>query len=277
VLTGGDDGTHARPADAPPSWQENCFLLARDDERDVCAYLHVERLADRVEVKAAVDVAGTTTWHEQAGDWWYDVDWPFERTRWAWRGGPLQLDLELSSHLEPVDHAAALAALGLPGAERDHYECVGRAVGTVAVDGDAISVDALFVRDHTWGAREYQRFGPSWWWPTCFDGGDAYAGGVAVELDGRVVGYGLVADGDGVAVGTDVAVEVEGVAEPAGYTATTIRFTPDGRAPVALTSATLRHLTTTFPAFGPDRRWNEAYSACRWGDRTGFGVRELGC
>lgn len=277
MLTPADDGVHARPDGAPEAWQENCFLLARDEARDVCVYLHVERLVDRVEVKAAVDVGGRTTWHDAHDDWWYEVDAPFERTRWCWRGGPLALDLEVAAHLPPVDHAAVLATLGLPGAERDHYEAVGRATGRVSVDGDEVTLDALFVRDHTWGVREYQRFGPSWWWPTCFDGGDAYAGGVAVQLGDRTVGYGLVADADGVAAAAEVAVEVEGHAEPFGYTGTTVRFAPEGRPPVVVTSTTRRHLCTTFPGFGPDRRWNDAYSVCRWGDRTGFGSRELGC
>lgn len=276
MLSGADDGVHERPAGAPDRWQENCFLLGRDPERDVCVYLHVERLADRVEVKAAVDVAGTTTWHDADDDWWYEVDAPFERTRWSWKGGPLALDLSLRATLPAVDHAAALAVLGLPGAERDHYEAVGRFEGRVEVGGADLPVAGTYVRDHTWGVREYQRFGPSWWWPTCLDDGAAYAGGVAVDLDGTILGYGLVADDDGVAVGADVAVEVDGRAEPGGYRGTTIRYTPSGRAPVELTSRTDRHLTTTFPAFGPDRRWNEAYSTCRWGDRTGFGTRELG-
>ena len=277
MLSPADDGLHARPADAPDTWQENCFLLARDDERDLCAYLHVERLHDRVEVKAAVDVAGSTTWHDAHDDWWYEIDVPYERTRWQWRGGGLGLDLQLSSHLPAVDHAAVLEVMGLAGAERDHYESVGRCSGSVEVGGDTVPFDGLFVRDHTWGAREYHRFGASWWWPTCFDGGDAYAGGVAVELPDRTVGYGLVADADGVSATSEIAVEVEGQASPGGYTGTTIRYRPEGRDEVVLRSRSVRHLCSTFPGFGLDRRWNEAYSACTWGDRAGFGSRELGC
>ena len=276
MLSPADDGVHERPADAPDAWQENCFVLARDDEHDLCIYLHVERLADRVEVKAAVDAAGVTTWHDAHDDWWYEPDSPFESLRIAWKGGPIALDLSLRSHLAPIDHAHVLAALGLPGAERDHYESVGVLSGSVSIDGDEVPVHGTFVRDHTWGVREYQRFGASWWWPTCLDGGDAYAGGVAVELGDRTVGYGLVADADGVSAATDVSVSVMGDASPGGYQGTVIRFTPEGRAPVDLTSRTLHHLCTTFPAFGPERRWNEAYSHCTWGDRSGFGTRELG-
>ena len=154
---------------------------------------------------------------------------------------------------------------------------MGRCTGTVSVDGDEVGFDGLFVRDHTWGVREYHRFGASWWWPTCFDGGDAYASGVAVDLGDRTVGYGLVADEDGVAAASEVAVEVEGEAAPGRYTATTIRYEPAGREPVVLRSTSVRHLCTTFPGFGPDRRWNDAYSECTWGRRGGFGSRELGC
>jgi len=277
VLTTADDGVHPRPAGASDRWQENCFILGRDDDRDVCIYVHVERLLDRVEVKAALDIGGVTTWCDTHDDWWYEIGTAFEQLRVSWKGGPLALDLSLSSHLAPIDHARALDELGLPGAERDHYEAVGRFAGTVSVDGDSRSVSGLFVRDHTWGERRYDMFGSSWWWPTCFDGGDAYAGGVAVEFDDRIVGYGLVADGHGVSVATDVSVSVDGVAEPLGYAGTQVRFSPSDRPPVELISRTLRHLSTTFPAFGPDRRWNEAYSHCTWGSRTGFGSREIGC
>jgi hypothetical protein len=277
VLTPADDGRHERPPGAPDSWQENCFLLARDDALDACVYLHLERLAGGAELKAAVDVGGVTTWVDAHDDWWYDVETAFERTRWAWRGGAIELDLVASSTLGAVDHAEVLATLGLPGAERDHYEAVGRISGRVSVDGADLSIDGLFVRDHTWGAREYHRFGASWWWPTCFDGGQAYASGVAVDLGDRTVGYGLVADAGGVAASATVSLAVTGSAEPGGYTGTTIAYEPEGRAPVELTSVTHRHLCTTFPGFGADRRWNEAYSTCRWGDRTGFGTRELGC
>ncbi len=277
MLSAADDEPHARHEGAPDTWQENCFLLARDDDNDACVYLHVERLSHGTEIKAAVDIAGSTTWAEAGDDWWYDVVVPFEDTRWQWRGGGLAVDLRLRSHLPAVDHAEVLVALGLPGAERDHYEAVGRVEGRITVAGSDLDVAGTFVRDHTWGAREYQRFGASWWWPTCFDGGDAYAGGVAVELGDRTVGYGLVADAAGVAAATDVSLEVDGAAAPGGYTGTTIRYSPAGREPVVLTSVTQRHLCTTFPGFGPDRQWNDAYSQCRWGDRSGFGSRELGC
>ena len=134
----------------------------------------------------------------------------------------------------------------------------------------------LFVRDHTWGAREYRKFGDSWWWPTCLDDGRAYVGGVCVELGERTLGYGLVADEDGVAAATDIGVEVDGVIAPGGYAGTTIRFTPAGREQVVLRSRTRRHFTTTFPGFGVERRWNEAYSICEWDGRRGFGSVELG-
>lgn len=277
MLTGSDESVHPRPADAPPTWQENCFVLGHDQEGDTSVYVHVERMHDRVEVKAAVGYDDEVVWFEAHDDWWPDVETPFESLRLRWAGGPLAFDLRLSSHLPPADHAAALERLGLPGAERDHYEAVGRFEGAVSVHGSRRTTNGLFVRDHTWGNREYHQFGASWWFPTCFDGGDAYVGGVAVDLGGRSVGYGIVADDAGLAVGTDVAISVSGSSEPFGYEATSISFTPEGREPVVTTSTTNRHLCTTFPAFGADRRWNEAYSVCRWEGRVGFGTRELGC
>ncbi|MBA2281971.1 MAG: hypothetical protein H0W25_12180 [Acidimicrobiia bacterium] len=276
MLSASDEGLHARPPGGE-AWQENCFLLGRDAGRDVSVYVHVERMADGVEVKAAVDVGGSTTWQMTGDDWWPDVEVAYERLAVSWTGGDLRIDLTLESHLAPADHGAALAALQLPGTERDHYEVVGRMLGTVAIDGDEVHLDGLFVRDHTWGVRQYQQFGNSWWWPTCFDGGDAYLGGVAVDVGGQTLGYGIVVDGDGQAAGTDVAIDVDGEARPGAYTGTTVRFTPAGREPVVCVGVVDHHLCTTFPAFGPDRRWNEGFSSCRWGDRIGFGTRELGC
>ena len=65
-------------------------------------------------------------WFDGHDDVWPDVVTPFEHLKVGWRGGSLALDLDLHHQLAPIDHAAALDTLGLPGAERDHYEAVGR-------------------------------------------------------------------------------------------------------------------------------------------------------
>lgn len=250
--------------------------MGYDSDSDVCVYFHVERLLDRIEIKAAAGRGGAIVWEDSHDDVWPEVVVPYEHLRLGQRGARLGFDLELRSELPAIDHAAALEQMGLPGAERDHYEVVGRMAGTVSVDGATFDIGGLFWRDHTWGAREYHEFGTSWWWPTCLDNGCAYVGGVAVEVGDRALGYGLVADEDGVGIASEVSVEVEGQATPGGYTGTTVRFTPGGREPVELRSTTHHHLCTTFPGFGVERRWNDAFSACEWGDRRGFGSVELG-
>lgn len=271
-----DESIHQRPADAPPTWQENCFVMGYDEGRDLCVYLHVERLLGGIEVKAAVGRGGDITWADAHDDVWPEIVVPYEHLRLAWGSGRVAMDLELRSELPAIDHAAALDAMGLPGAERDHYEAVGRLMGTVAVDGSAVAFDGVFWRDHTWGSREYAKFGASWWWPTALDGGRAYAGGVAVELGDRVLGYGLVADADGVGIAAEVSVDVLGESRPGAYTAVEVSYVPEDREPVKLTYVPKHHLCTTFPGFGVDRQWNDAYSSCTWGERSGYGSVELG-
>jgi predicted secreted hydrolase len=275
-LTAADESLHPRPSNAPETWQENCFIMGYDEVRDLCVYLHVEHHRDRVDVKAAVAKDGDARWVDADDDVWPDVVTPYEHLRVDWSGGGLSLDLELRSELPPIDHGAALDAMGLPGAERDHYEAVGRLTGTVSVDGAATLFDGVFWRDHTWGAREYANFGTSWWWPTALDGGRAYVSGVAVELGDRVVGYGLVADDDGLGIAAQVSVDVEGESEPGKYTAVSVSYEPEGRDPVHLRYVPKHHLCTTYPGFNVDRRWNDAFSSVTWGSRAGFGSMELG-
>jgi predicted secreted hydrolase len=271
-----DELVHARPPGALDTWQENCFVMGYDELSDLSVYFHVERLVDRVEIKAAAGRGDAITWAHANDDAWTDVVVPFEHLRLNWAGDQVGFDLELRSEIPAIDHAQALVKMALPGAERDHYEAVGRLIGRVEIEGCSVDFDGLFWRDHTWGAREYAKFGASWWWPTCLDGGHAYAGGVAVDLGDRVLGYGLVADCDGVSGASDVRVEVKGDRSPGNYTAVNVEYEPAGRDPVRLAYTPRHHLCTTFPSFNVERQWNDAYSLCTWGDRRGYGSIELG-
>jgi hypothetical protein len=76
--------------------------------------------------------------------------------RLDWTGNGLGFDLELRSELPAIHHGAALDRMGLPGAERDHYEAVGRLSGMLAVDAARTQFDGVFWRDHTWGVRELE-------------------------------------------------------------------------------------------------------------------------
>jgi len=275
-LTAADESLHARPVNAPDTWQENCFVMGYDAERDLCVYFHVERLTRGVEVKAAIAQDGKIRWADAHDDAWLDIRVPYEHLRLDWKGEGLGFDLDLHAELPAIDHGAALDQMGLPGAERDHYEAVGRLSGTLAVDGATTPFDGVFWRDHTWGAREYVKFGASWWWPTALDGGRAYASGVAVEFGDQVLGYGLVADEDGVGVASEVSVQVQGETRVGAYTGVEVSYIPHGREPVTLKYTPKHHLCTTFPGFGVDREWNDAFSSCTWGGRSGYGSIELG-
>jgi predicted secreted hydrolase len=276
ALSATDESVHLRPRDAPDTWQENCFVMGYDESRDLSVYFHVERLADRFEIKAAAGRGDAITWAHSNDDAWPEVVVPFEHLRLEWASEQVGFELELRSEIPAIDHAEALMKMGLPGAERDHYEAVGRLLGRIEIDGGSVDFDGLFWRDHTWGAREYAQFGASWWWPTCLDGGRAYVSGVAVDVGDRVLGYGLVADENGVAGATEVRVEVQGQRSPGEYTGVTVEYEPAGRDPVRLVYTPRHHLCTTFPSFNVDRQWNDAFSLCTWGDRQGYGSIELG-
>ena len=280
VLSPADDGLHERPTDAPDSWQENCFLLARDDERDLCAYLHVERLHDHVEVKAAVDVAGTTTWHDTHDDWWYEVAVPFERSAVALgrrRRRPRPRSSPPTCRPSTTLRSSPPSAWPAPSATTTRPS--GAARGTVTVDGDDVGFDGLFVRDHTWGMRGVPAL-------RC----------VVVVADllrrGRRVrerrGRGPRRTGPSATASWPTS---DGVApprarwrwrsrarpSPAGYTA---RRSATSR-PAASRSCSGRPASATCarpsPASAPTAAGTTPTPSCTWGDRAGFGSRELGC
>ncbi|KUH87738.1 MULTISPECIES: hypothetical protein [unclassified Mycobacterium] len=276
TLSAEAESVHLRPDGAPDNWQENCTLMGYDADRDVSIYFHVARLIDRVEIKAAAGRGDAINWVDSNDDVWPEIVTPYEHLRLDWSGQQIGFNLELRSEIAAIDHAAAMISLGLPGVEHDHYEAVGRLIGSVHIDGGLVDFDGVFWRDHTWGAREYDLFGTSWWWPTCIDNGGAYAGGVAVEVGDSVLGYGLVADEHGVSAAGKVDVNVKGgQVSPGSYTAVSVEYEPEGREPVRLDYATRHHLCSTFPSFNADRQWNDAYSLCKWGDRQGYGSIEL--
>jgi len=304
-LTDDDEFPHTLPGAVPDGWQENYFVLGWDDDRRAGFYLHIERLAaeETVEVKAAVLTPNTIASFAHVHDLaprlsvpglTIDVPEPFRRWRVGLHGvgargrapggfvavddegdTPIGLDLTLASGLPPVDWRAALAGLPVPGTEKDHYEVPGTWSGELAAGEDRIEASGLFLRDHTWGVRDYSTFPSAWWVPTCFEDGSLYVTGVSVQYEGRWRGVGIVADDTGTRIAPGFELEAAGHLAPEGYHATVVEMQPDGGDRIRMESTTRVHVPVHFPRFAHARFCNEAFSRVQWNGREGFGIREL--
>lgn len=299
-----DEGRH-QPDDRE-RWQENCYLLGWDPEGRSGFLVHVERFPRRGEVDVrVVAVAGGRIGSAAVvapiddavafgvPSCRVEVVEPFRRLDvvadvqgrvgpgpsgvLALGGGdvPVRLDLRLEADLPPIDWAEALAGFPVAGTERDHYEVAHRWAGTISVGDRRVAARGLAVRDHTWGAREYDRFSTAMWFPACFDDARAYVSGVVVELDGTWHGIGIAADEDGVAAAAAVDFAADGPLAIGGYRAASVGFEPAGRARVEVAATTDLHLPVHYPGFTAGHLCNEAYSHVRWGERRGFGTIEL--
>lgn len=110
--------------------------------------------------------------------------------RFAFDDSEAALDLTFRDFHEPTAFDTAMASGG-------HIECAGSVVGTVDIGEHRFEVDALAVRDHSWGLRDYGRvvnhrwcagsFGPAFSWTASVlhlaDGSVQTAG--ILHLDGK--------------------------------------------------------------------------------------------
>ncbi len=305
MLTDQDEHPHQPPAPLPERWQENYFVLGLDEEANAGFTVHLERFPDRglVETKVNValdgDIVSLTSSRPLGpniggGDTRVEIIEPFHRWHLHHDGeghggrGPLGfvghgngpaialgVDVTLDSPLGGIDHSDVLRGLSLPGTERDHYEACGTWQGRLCVGEREIEGRGLFVRDHTWGQRQYAQFSSAWWFPSCFDDGACYVGGGLVHYGERSGGYAIIADADGIDASTDVDVRADGVLEPAGYPSTVVTARFPDRGDVVVTSESRLHLPHYFPGFADRYYCNDALSTVTWGDRRGFGPREL--
>ena len=305
MLTPEDELPHQPPEPLPERWQENYFVLAYDEAHNAGFTVHLERFPDQEVIEAKVDVAvddrvvSVTSSHPMvahvgAGETRVEIVEPFRRWRLRHTGqghdgrgplgfvghgtGPLLpfgIDVTLDSPLGGIDHGDILRRLSMPGTERDHYEACGTWQGRLLVGEREIDGYGLFVRDHTWGQRQYAQLSSAWWYPSCFDDGACYVGGAVVHYEERSGGYAIVADADGIDASTDVELRAEGTLTPAGYPSTVLTARFPERGEVVVTSESRLHLPHYFPGFADRYYCNDALSTLTWGDRRGFGPREL--
>ena len=294
MLTPEDERPHA--AGPAPGWQENCFLMGWDDAAGAGFYLHVERLPEQghQEVKAIVVTADelvTARAEVELGDTFagVEVDAPYRALRLSFSGTgrtrpgrtvfvdespggdvAVGFDVELEAASAPVDWSALLSRMAVEGTERNHYEQGLRWSGRLHAGGRTIDAAGLAVRDHTWGARQYDGFDYAWWTPTAFDDG-SFVTGVSLKLGDAWVGGSFAADGEDVRVFPVHAVEPDGAPEPAAYDRA--RITAGDR---NLDAVVRTHVPVRYPGFGLPFVSSEAFSVVTDdAGRTGFGTVEI--
>jgi len=287
MLAPNDEFAHEPPSPIPAGWQENWYLLGWDIERRAGFSLHLGRIPgeDRLAAKACVlcldEVAVTSIDAPlaaglKAPGLEIDID-PFRTWRVALEGAddqgrPLGIDVAVESLLPPVDWREALASLMASGTERDHYEVGARFTGRLAVDGAAIDVDGLVVRDHTWGVRGYGALDEAWWTPMVFtDPEPAYFTGVSVRYGDRWIGTSIAVDASGTRVipAHEVAL-LDGEAGPAGYRSVAVRA-----ALVEVAATVAAHAHVPYPEWADGFWLNDAFCSAEWNGRSGFGIVEL--
>jgi hypothetical protein len=286
-----------------PGWQENYFLVGWDLPRACGFYVHVERFpaADEVEVKAALFAAGRTVSVSERHPLTDTLDLPglelsFDEpmhrlrvrlavkghageARWLAQPGPgtvaMELDVETRSCLGAADWRTVFDQLGIPGIEGEHYEVAGTWAGTLRVGDEVVDAQGLYVRDHSWGGRDYSGFDHCLWTPMVFGDGEIFVTGVTILRQGNWMGFTLIQEPGSLTVVPDPVVRLTGAPTPRGYSHATVVAVPPDREPLRAEARVLLHVPVEYPGFAPGHYMNDALCAVEWGPRQGFGVIEL--
>ncbi len=304
MLTPADELPHPPPQPLPDRWQENYFLLGWDEQSRAGLYLHLARLpvAGTIDVKAAALLGGTVAAAATElplgpglGGPGVDVvvEEPFRRWRLgvalagSTQRGPngmlstaddgvsLGFDVQIESTLPPIDWREALATLGAPGTERDHYEVACTWSGEVRVGSERIDASGLMIRDHTWGPRSYDEFRRAWWTACCFDEARVYFTGVSVDTGERWTGVSiLVEEGADPVLIPDHRVVLGDASATTGYDTSVIEASAAGHS-VSIAASTVAHLPIEYPEMSEGFTLNDAFSTLEMGTHRGFGSVEL--
>jgi hypothetical protein len=176
------------PDPVPPEYSENLIMMGYDVASELSFYWHFSRThedADRWEVLVCIyrpggevlvdydfGTDGNNIDRAGAPHLSFTVEAPLQRWHARYEGTATRTTSRAAAFaLVAADPAVPLAAdlvfdgvfpVFSAGAAMDgqdwgdgHLEQGGRVTGTITVDGDAIPVDCLAFRDHTWGRRSY--------------------------------------------------------------------------------------------------------------------------
>jgi hypothetical protein len=197
---------------------------------------------------------------------------------------PSQLDMDVTFEAFAGPHYAVGGAQG-------HFEQTGRVTGTIRLDGEQWELDALGVRDKSWGPRTWQ--GPSGsaakaagpaatesgcflnWFSMNFGPDLALGGACGRTADGTLRGKGWIQrDGDTIDL-TDVVITTEyDPANPLLHRAVELRATDAAGASLVITGEVLTICPTKIPRRDGVTFVNEGLARFHTEGRTGFGIAE---
>ncbi|MGH9038726.1 MAG: hypothetical protein ACRDZ3_00685 [Acidimicrobiia bacterium] len=310
TLHAADEGLHSPPASAPAKWQENFFFICWDPEAGHGFLMHVQRVPgiNLQEAQVVVSVDGelasatfAAPFHPAAlpAQVAMRATDPFVRWRLEVEGlghpgrGPLGFlatrpagglllaaDLTLESPLPVADLAQGLTDIvaglrpdgrGPQMAPQEHYEQGGIWRGRLRIGDRSVVASGLFVRDHSWGVRNEQRF-CAFWTASCLDGGRLFTNAIGIPAGERVVGVGVVVDEAGPVFTSEVGASFTPTAGLHGYAQATIDF--GAGISRTMRTRTVTHIPIHLPHSGPRRYDNNAISTVEMDEKAGFGVIE---
>jgi hypothetical protein len=314
MVTEIDERLHTPGTVMPERWQENMMAYGWDAEQAVGFWWHVQRIPHTrfTEVKAAVfgiaeGVSGREVVPMPESVMFEGLVFaePFKRVRLTYHGQgvahtddlhlpclstsgtvPYGMDIALHGLAGPIDWHEPLTAMS--AVENDHYEMAGTWEGTLHFGGREIRASGLFLRDHTWGLRNYTPdrkehvehghggFDTAWFTPLVLDGGRTFINGLQVRAaDGREQRFCTYTEGEHTRLYDhfDVAV-TDGSVQAGRYSR--VRITGgDAEVPIDCRLEVIRHLPMYLPDHGGPFVQSDAYAEVTWGSRTGWGSAQL--
>jgi hypothetical protein len=308
-LTDRDESTHVPGSD--PTWQENCYFLGMTGDETAGFLLHLARVPAKnyreLKVAAFDRTHGVVSVMQSLTDldafsgpgWSLDMVKPFDEWRISLSldatagrnreglvaessGGDshLGIDVTINSPIPPIDFHAAMEGKGV--GDTDHYESAGSWTGQLTFGDIAVEQAGLFIRDHTWGPRDYGnlppdlRFDEAWWTPMYIPEREIFWN-VTMQRrlsTGEWSGWGLVSDSNGTRAVSGPEVSAEPAAGIGTYERIISQFT-DVNLGSSRHAATVRqHMGMRFSTAQEGRYLNEAFLSVEDAAGTGFGLAE---
>lgn len=298
-----DDDERDHSPGPEPNWQENYFFLGFDEANQAAFYLHSARLPGRrtVEIKAlaalgehivSVRRSDPAAANLAVPGLEAEVTKPFQRWHLGYSGTgteavagtpgwladgpgdvPFGFSLDLESPVAPLDWAPVSVALGVPDILSRHYEAAGHWSGEVRIGGDRAPASGLFIRDHSWGPRDFALFDLAYWAPMYFPDTGAFFSATTILRNGRWTGFLLHDAGGHTEVALDPWMRIDGFPEPGGYDSAAILSPGSGDS--CFEFRRLLHVPCRYPEMGDGHVLDDMLSSVTWGDQQGFGVFEL--
>ncbi|HTK61840.1 MAG TPA: hypothetical protein VL595_05660 [Pseudonocardia sp.] len=314
-----DERLHTPGTVMPARWQENMMALGWDLEQNIGFWWHAQRVPHTrfTEIKAGVfEVASGVSGREvvpMPESVMFEglvIEEPFKKVRLSYHGRgvrhtddkhlpclsatgdvPYGMDLTLHGLAGPIDWHEPLSSMG--AVENDHYEMAGSWEGTLAFPDRTVRASGLYLRDHTWGLRNYTPerrtdesehghggFDLAWFTPLVLDEGRTFVNGLVVKAGrddpaGRAQTFCTLTEGETTSLYDRFDVEVtRGTEEVARYDAARITG-GDANTDIDCRLEVIRHLPMYLPDHGGPFVQSDAYGTVTWGSRTGWGSAQL--